>query len=110
MAGNPQSAMFEVLDRMWTRFLPQIQQRIDTLDAAAQAVAAGTLSEELRQEAHAEAHKLAGVLGTFGLTGGTDLARELETHYAQPSDPDSELAAGLVRTAAQLRTIVAARK
>jgi HPt (histidine-containing phosphotransfer) domain-containing protein len=110
MASNPQSAMSDALDRLWDRFLPQIQERIDTLDAAAKAFAAGTLTEENRQQAHAEAHKLAGVLGTFGLTRGTELARELEDLYAQPSDTTPERAAKLNFNAAELRTIVAARK
>src|SRR5271163_4748451 len=101
MSSDPQSAMSEVLDRMWVRFLPQIQQRVDTLDAAAQAFAAGALSEELRQQAHAEAHKLAGVLGTFGLSRGTELASELEILYAQPGAPDPQLAARLAKTAAE---------
>ena len=110
MARDAQSTMSDALDRLWARFLPQIEQRVHTLAAAAQAFAAGALSEETRETAHAEAHKLAGVLGTFGLTRGTELAGELETLYAQPIDPDPELAARLATAAAELRTIVAARK
>jgi HPt (histidine-containing phosphotransfer) domain-containing protein len=110
MASNAQSAMSDALNRMWVRFLPQIHQRVDTLVAAAQAFAAGELSEERKQEAESEAHKLAGVLGTFGLTRGTELARELEISYAQSNDSDAELAARLATTAAELRTIVSERK
>ncbi|HUD12877.1 MAG TPA: Hpt domain-containing protein [Terracidiphilus sp.] len=95
---------------MWARFLPQMQQRVDTLDAAAQAFAAARLSPEQQQEAQSTAHKLAGVLGTFGLTRGTELARELEILYSRQNDPDPELAARLASTAAELRTIIAERK
>jgi HPt (histidine-containing phosphotransfer) domain-containing protein len=102
--------MSDALDRLWVRFLPQIQERIDKLAAAAQAFTAGSLTEEHRQQAHAEAHKLAGVLGTFGLTRGTDLARELEIFYSQQSDHDPDLAARLATSPAELRAIVAARK
>jgi HPt (histidine-containing phosphotransfer) domain-containing protein len=110
MATDAQSAMSDALDRMWARFLPQMQERVDTMDAVAQAFAAGPLSPERQQEAQSAAHKLAGVLGTFGLTRGTDLARELEILYSRQNDPDPELAARLASTAAELRTIIAERK
>jgi HPt (histidine-containing phosphotransfer) domain-containing protein len=110
MAADAQSDLSQALDRMWARFLPQMQERVDTLDAAAQAFAVGPLSPERQQEAHSAAHKLAGVLGTFGLTRGTDLARELEIFYSPQSDPEPELAARLASTAAELRTIIAERK
>ncbi len=110
MATDAQSALSEALDRMWARFLPQMQERVDTLDATAQAFAAGPLSVDRQQEAQSAAHKLAGVLGTFGLTRGTVLARELEIIYSQQNDPDSELAARLASIAAEIRTIIATRK
>ena len=40
-----------------------------------------------QEAAKAAAHKLAGVLGTFDLTRGTDLARELEATYSRESVP-----------------------
>ena len=110
MAADAQSAMSEALDRMWARFLPQMQERVDTLDAAAQAFAASPLSPERLQEAQSAAHKLAGVLGTFGLTRGTVLARELEVLYSRQNDPGPELAARLASTAAEIRAIIAERK
>jgi HPt (histidine-containing phosphotransfer) domain-containing protein len=110
MATDAQSAMSQALDRMWVRFLPQMQERVDTLDATAQAFAAGSLSLERQQEAQSAAHKLAGVLGTFGLTRGTVLARELEVLYSRQNDPDPELAARLASTAAEIRAIIAERK
>jgi HPt (histidine-containing phosphotransfer) domain-containing protein len=110
MATDAQTALAEALDRMWTRFLPQIQERVDILDNAAQAFAAGPFSVDRQLEAQSAAHKLAGVLGTFGLTHGTVLARELETIYSRQNDPDPGLAANLASKAAELRSIVAERK
>ena len=46
---------------------------------AAEACASGTLTHAEQQQAAADAHKLAGVLGTFGLNEGTELAREAES-------------------------------
>jgi HPt (histidine-containing phosphotransfer) domain-containing protein len=110
MATDAQSALSQALDGMWARFLPQIQERVATLDAAAQAYGEGSLSADRQQEAQSAAHKLAGVLGTFGLTRGTVLARELEIIYSRENDPDPELAAQLASIAGEIRTIIATRK
>jgi HPt (histidine-containing phosphotransfer) domain-containing protein len=99
--------MAEVLARLWAKFLPEIEQRVAVLDAAARALEAGTLSDELREAAHAAAHKLAGSLGTFGLQRGTEVARRAEElTAAHPEDTD---AAELGACVAALREIVATR-
>jgi HPt (histidine-containing phosphotransfer) domain-containing protein len=95
---------------MWTKFLPQLQERVGILETAAAAFSANQLSLTQQQGANAAAHKLAGVLGTFGLTRGTVLARELEIIYSREGGPDRSLAAQLTAIAAELRTIVASRK
>jgi HPt (histidine-containing phosphotransfer) domain-containing protein len=110
MDSSSQTALSAALDRMWTQFLPQMQERVDTLDAAAQAFAAGPLSVERQEEAQSAAHKLAGTLGTFGLTRGTVLARELEILYSQQNEPEPDLAERLASTAAELRHLIDSRK
>jgi len=110
MANGAQNAISAALDRLWAQFLPQMHERVGILEAAAGAFAAGQLSVDQCQQAQAAAHKLAGVLGTFGLTRGTDLAREVEGVYSRQNAPDSGLAERLTSTAAELRAIVASRK
>jgi len=105
-----QPALTAALDRLWVQFLPQIEERVAILETAAQAVTVNQLSIEQHQGANAAAHKLAGVLGTFGLTRGTVLARELEMIYSSESGPDPSLGARLTESAVQLRAIVATRK
>ncbi|MGA2170120.1 MAG: Hpt domain-containing protein [Terracidiphilus sp.] len=105
-----QTALAAALDRMWVQFLPQIEERVAILETAAQAFAANQLSIEQHQAANAAAHKLAGVLGTFGLSRGTALARELEIMYSRENGPDPALGPRLASIAAELRTIVAARE
>ena len=109
MENNPNAALAAAIERLWVQFLPQMHERVDTLATAAGSVAAGTLSQEQRQGAQAAAHTLAGSLGTFGLTRGTELAHELELAYARPDCPDAGLAEWLAGLAAQLRTIVNSR-
>jgi HPt (histidine-containing phosphotransfer) domain-containing protein len=110
MSPAKPTVLSEALDRLWIQFLPQMKERVSTLEAACAALAAGALSVEQRAEANTAAHKLAGVLGTFGLTKGTVLAREAEVLYSGEPDTDPEDAARLTVIAAQLRTIVASRK
>jgi HPt (histidine-containing phosphotransfer) domain-containing protein len=105
-----QKALNEAIDRMWTQFMPQTQERLAALEIAAAAFAAGHLTAEQHEAANTAAHKLAGVLGTFGLTKGTVLARELEIMYTRENGPDPAMSARLAEIAAQLRTIVENRK
>ena len=95
------------LDRLWKQFLPQMEERVAVLEAAGTALTAGRLSENQREAAQSAAHKLAGVLGTFGMTKGTILAREAEMLCSGDADPAS--AAQLTEIAAQLRSLVAGR-
>ena len=53
------------------------------------ALANGTLTAPQQEQAGADAHKLAGVLGTFGLKEGTELAREAERLYEGSLDAES---------------------
>jgi HPt (histidine-containing phosphotransfer) domain-containing protein len=105
-----QNALHQALDGMWARFLPLIEERVGLLESAAAACAAGRLSIEQQQAACAAAHKLAGVLGTFSLSEGTYLARELEGMYSGQSAPDPATGARLISMAAELRAIVRNRK
>jgi HPt (histidine-containing phosphotransfer) domain-containing protein len=106
----PDAALREAMDRLWVKFLPEIRERVATLEAAAAAVVAKTLNESGREAAQAAAHKLAGVLGTFNLTRGTDVARELEASYAPESPPDPDESARLTSLAAELRAMIENRK
>ena len=104
------SGLAAALDVLWTRFLPEIRERVALLESAAVACAANQLSTPQREAAHAAAHKLAGTLGTFNLPGGTALARELELRFALDATLDAASAERLTSIAAELRTLVDSRK
>jgi HPt (histidine-containing phosphotransfer) domain-containing protein len=110
MSADAQIALSAALDRMWLQYLPQMRERVAVLETAAQDFAENHLSIEQHEAASAAAHKLAGVCGTFGLTRGTVLARELEIMYSRQNGPDKELAATLASTTAELRTLIESRK
>lgn len=108
--ADPQAAgISAALDSLWARFLPETTQRVAVLESAAAAAAAGTLTQPMQQRAHAAAHKLAGVLGSFGIPEGTAPARESEHLYALQAVPAPHQAARLAALAAQLRSLIESR-
>ncbi|QUY46077.1 response regulator [Acaryochloris marina] len=80
-----QQTMSAIAD-IWIKFQPRILDQIKLLDKAATAVTEGCFNDELRQAAQQEAHTLAGGLGTFGLSKGSQLAREIE-HLLRSNSP-----------------------
>jgi HPt (histidine-containing phosphotransfer) domain-containing protein len=98
------------MDRLWAKFLPQMEDRVSRLRKAADSAINGSLSEEDQRQASAEAHKLAGVLGTFGLQQGTELAREAEHIYGSTLDRNPAISERLSQIAEQLRAMIADRK
>jgi HPt (histidine-containing phosphotransfer) domain-containing protein len=104
---TPAPAMQAALGRLWIKFLPEIENRLAIVEDAADALSAGELTGELREQAHQAAHKLAGVLGTFGLTRGTELARQAEELLVDL--PPRTAAAGLSEWVGGLRMLIESR-
>jgi HPt (histidine-containing phosphotransfer) domain-containing protein len=90
-----QANLAAALDRLWARFLPEIRERVAVVDAA-----------EQKDAAASAAHKLAGVLGTFSLARGTELARELELQFSGTPASASQLAS----IASELRAVIDSRR
>lgn len=106
----PAGGLGDALNLLWTRFLPEIRNRVSLLEAVAASCASNNLSATEQQDAHAAAHKLAGSLGTFNLSRGTDLAREYELLVSREDAPSPAAAERLAAIANELRTIVDNRK
>ena|SRR5579863_6112372 len=104
------SALSTALDKLWQRFLPEMIERITILESTVAAIAGSGFAPEQREAAQSAAHKLAGVLGTFGLARGTELARELELALAAEFSHDAEAAAKFASAVAELRELVQSRK
>jgi HPt (histidine-containing phosphotransfer) domain-containing protein len=62
------------LQRIWERAQPRLLARVDAID---EAIAALDDAESV-DAGRAEAHKIAGLAGTFGLAEATRLARSIE--------------------------------
>jgi len=102
--------MSSILNQLWAKFLPEIYERVATLESAAQAASAGDMTQELREAAHSAAHKLAGSLGTFSLPRGTELAREFEQACASEKSYMAAQSGRLTAISAEIRTIIDSRK
>jgi Hpt domain-containing protein len=90
------------LDVIWRRARPRMLARVDAIDRAIDALGDDAEGEAVRAGS-AEAHKIAGLAGTFDRDDATRLARSLEhtleTHAR--SDP-----AALHRQADELRALL----
>ncbi|MDF0556261.1 response regulator [Kamptonema sp. UHCC 0994] len=100
--SNKESSLSDAIAKVCERFKSSISDRIAIFDQTHVALSLGQLSDELRQQASQEAHKLIGSLGTFGLAEGSRLAREIEnllqSNLKQDQAPQlSELVATLRR-------------
>jgi HPt (histidine-containing phosphotransfer) domain-containing protein len=109
MADPSSNPLAEAMNRLWDKHLPQMQERVATLQRAAEHLAEGNLSSIDQQQAAADAHKLAGVLGTFGLKEGTELAREAEALCESSLDVNPAAASRLSAIATQLHAAIASR-
>lgn len=80
-----QARIHAALAAVWTRTRPVLLERTAAVSAAVEELSRPAPDDETVARGRQEAHKLAGVLGTFGLDRGTDLARELEERLGSAS-------------------------
>ena len=75
---SPQAQYLAFLNQTWVANKPKLLTQLTVFSQAIAALQLGSLSPSLQKQAHFAAHKLAGSLGTFGLTNAMTLARQLE--------------------------------
>lgn len=76
----------QAMSGLWSQYQGLMTQRMQVIRQAAAAISCKTLTQELRQSAEREAHKLAGVLGMFEQETGTQIAREIEQILGKDGD------------------------
>lgn len=77
-----------MISALWTRSRHTVVERASLLQTAGDLLIENRLDPATQRSAVDSAHKLAGVLGTFGLPRGTDLAREAEVLFGQTTPPN----------------------
>lgn len=63
---------------IWKRFKPKYSEQVTNLEQNITALLVGTQTEEVAQQAIAQAHMLIGSLASFGFTEASSLSREIE--------------------------------
>jgi diguanylate cyclase (GGDEF)-like protein len=96
-------AIRQAMSVLWSRSRDVIMGRVVVLEAAVLALLAGNLTAESRRQAEREAHKLAGVVGTFGFHEASRLAREAEDLLGGSAPIEGGQIVRLSNLAAQIR-------
>jgi HPt (histidine-containing phosphotransfer) domain-containing protein len=92
-AQSQEQKLQAMISALWERSRHTVVERAALLRTAGDLLVDNRLDQATQRSAVDSAHKLAGVLGTFGLPRGTDLAREAEELFGQsmpPSKPEVE--------------------
>lgn len=104
MVEPPPQQIHAMLAELWVRTRPVVLDRIDRIELAIAALGAGTIDPQTSEAARTDAHQLTGLLGTYGLGAGSDLARTVEQRLA--AGATREDARELGRLANGIRAIV----
>lgn len=97
------------LAQLWEKSRPVILERMDVLRASHAALTAARGDAEARGRGREAAHKLSGVLGTFGLPQGSEAAHLIEV-CLMSRDPLTEAAlAEVARHIDELDTAIASK-
>jgi len=105
MSASQPSHISDALLALWEQFRVTIMGRVETIEQASAAWSRGSLDAELRRKAEQEAHKLAGVLGSFGLSEGSRIAGAVEQLLQPEATLDCQDAARLSEYASELRRL-----
>jgi HPt (histidine-containing phosphotransfer) domain-containing protein len=101
--------MEALLQTLWKQNYGILQERLRLIRNAYDELAAGSLDSQTRSEGEAAAHKLAGILGTFGLPQGSALASKIEVSLSSAESAGKCGAPQLHSWLEELETVVASR-
>jgi HPt (histidine-containing phosphotransfer) domain-containing protein len=113
---SPQAAPEEVtgklhdlLATLWSRSRQSIGERLDVLRSTHRTLRTNPKDKNARRAGADAAHKLAGILGTFGLPEGTNLARRIEVMLEAPTPIRTFDLETLQQTISQLHQMIEAK-
>jgi diguanylate cyclase (GGDEF)-like protein len=102
---TPSQQTKTMLAAVWNKNRELLLHRMDAIETFCRRLPPAGDEDQTRALAYADAHKLAGSLGMFGLAEGTLLAREIEQRL-KGNAPDELLAADLPALAGRLRQLI----
>lgn len=101
--GTLDGSLAHGLNTIWRRAKPTLLERVAAVEIAVAELRRTPIRDSRIETGRSASHKLAGVLGTFGLDDGTELARELEGGLSHPGAREADRLEGF---AAELRELV----
>lgn len=101
--------LHDLLATLWSRSQQSITDRLDVLRTAHRTLHTNVADKNARRAGADAAHKLAGILGTFGLPEGTNLARRIEAMLEAPAPIRPFDLDTLQRTIDQLQLMIEAK-
>ena len=101
--------LHDLLASLWARSRQTIGDRLDVLRATHRTLRTNAADRNARRAGADAAHKLAGILGTFGLPEGTNLARRVELMLESHAPIGSFDLEGLQQTIDQLHQMIEAK-
>jgi len=107
--SDPAAAIASKLSELWKVSRPVILDRMAALRAAHAALSANLADAQARREGREVAHKLAGVLGTFGLAQGSVIASSIENLLMADAPLTREDVSSLGARIAELDAVIASK-
>jgi HPt (histidine-containing phosphotransfer) domain-containing protein len=101
--------LHDLLSTLWSRSRETIAERLDVLRSTLRSLRANPSDAVARKAGGDAAHKLAGILGTFGLPQGTELARRTEVMLESPGHIRPHDLDALQHTIDQLHQMIEAK-
>jgi HPt (histidine-containing phosphotransfer) domain-containing protein len=101
--------LHDLLATLWSRSRETISERLEVLRTTHRALRANPADKNARRAGADAAHKLAGILGTFGLPDGTNLARQVEVMLESATPISSFDLEALQRAIDQLHLMIEAK-
>jgi HPt (histidine-containing phosphotransfer) domain-containing protein len=106
---SPENQLQAMLRVLWRNNRATIDERVQRLREAQTQMSADQMDAAARKEAESAAHKLAGVLGTFGLPEGSRIASSIELLFAGDAPLDHYAQNDLAQHLDELETIIASK-
>lgn len=107
--SDPSAIIAARLAALWKNSLPITRQRVAILTEACAALSRNPADAASRERGREAAHKLSGVLGTFGLPRGSELAAEIEAVLKSDEPLTQESIASLAHHARELDAVIASK-
>jgi DNA-binding response OmpR family regulator/HPt (histidine-containing phosphotransfer) domain-containing protein len=94
--NSQKQQMKSALTELWQNLKSKTNERLAVLQQTVTALTLDELAEEQKQQAQITAHKLAGILGVFGLAEGSRLAKQIEQMFQRDISRDQNTAFNLL--------------